>query len=78
VKDAVPCAALALIDEHEVMVVCSTGVDLGLVPWAADARAAAGLTELLIAVPERDLLPVQQLVADALRQPARLVGLAAL
>lgn len=78
VKDAVPCAALAVIDHREVMVVCSTGVDLGLVPWAADARAAAGLADLLIAVPARDLLPVQELIAAALRQPARLVGVAAL
>jgi hypothetical protein len=78
VKDAVPCAALALIDGREVTVVCSTGVDLDLVPWAADARAAAGLSELLIAVPARDLLPVQQLVAAALREPARLVGVTAL
>lgn len=78
VKDAVPCAALALIDGREVTVVCSTGVDLELLPWAADARASAGLAELLIAVPERDLLPVQQLIAGSLRQPARLVGLTAL
>jgi hypothetical protein len=78
VKDAVPCAALALIDRREVMVVCSTGVDLGLVPWAADARAAAGLSELLIAVPARDALPVQQLIVAALREPARLVGVTAL
>ncbi len=39
VKDAVPCVAQATIASHQVTVVCSTGVDLDVVPFAVDAMA---------------------------------------
>jgi hypothetical protein len=41
-KDRVPCSALGRrLDGTPVVVVCSVGVDLDLIPYAADARLAA-------------------------------------
>lgn len=65
VKDAVPCVAQATIVSHQVTVVCSTGVDLDVVPFAIDAMAAAGTDECLIVLPARDALDVQLLLAAA-------------
>jgi hypothetical protein len=63
-----------------VVVVCSVGIDLDLVPFAADARLAllgrdadAGL---VIAVPERDAHAATKALAAALRRPAEIVPLA--
>jgi len=65
VKDAVPCVAQATIASHQVTVVCSTGVDLDVVPFAVDAMAASGTDECLIVLPARDALDVQRLLADS-------------
>lgn len=57
------------------LVVCSTGVDLDLVPTAADARLAVmGETapRLVLAVPAADDLPVTRALASALAQPAEM------
>ena len=67
-----------------VVVVCSSGVDLDLVPFAADARAAhdgarpgvgAGSSRLVIVTPSRDRLRVVGEIAGRLRQPAAFVSL---
>ena len=59
---------------HEVVVACSVGVLLDLVPAAADARAAlAPDARLLLAVPERDAHPVTETLAKRLLHPAHLV-----
>ncbi len=65
VKDAVPCVAQATIASHRVTVVCSTGVDLDVVPFAVDAMAASGSNECLIVVPARDALDIQHRLAAA-------------
>lgn len=65
VKDAVPCVAQATIASHQVTVVCSTGVDLDLVPFAVDAMASCGTTECLIVLPARDALDIQHRLAAA-------------
>ncbi|MCE9622871.1 MAG: hypothetical protein K8R99_11050 [Actinomycetia bacterium] len=65
VKDAVPCVAQATIASHQVTVVCSTGVDLDVVPFAVDAMAACGTNECLIVLPARDALEIQQRIAAA-------------
>ena len=65
VKDAVPCVAQATIASHQVTVVCSTGVDLDVVPFAVDAMAACGTAECLIVLPERDALDIQLRLAAA-------------
>jgi hypothetical protein len=74
--DAVPCVALGT-DElgAPVVVVCSAGIDLDLVPFAADARDAVAGTEarLLLAVPEGDDHPVTRELAARLAVPAEVV-----
>jgi hypothetical protein len=70
-KEPVPCVAAGLDGDGEpVVVVCSVGIDLDLVPFAADARAAAG-ARLLLAVPERDDHPITRALALELVEPAR-------
>jgi hypothetical protein len=80
-KDAVPCVAVGTsVDGRPLVAVFSSGVDLDVVPFAADARLAheahTGVADpdLVIVVPERDRLPVTVLLADLLRRPARVVG----
>ena len=65
VKDAVPCVAEATIASQRVTVVCSTGVDLDVVPFAVDAMAACTSNECLIVVPARDALDIQHRLAAA-------------
>ena len=72
-KDAVPCVALAEIGGVATAVVCSTGVDLDVVPYALDARAALGLDQAVIVLPARDALPVQQRLAALAQPPVRVV-----
>jgi hypothetical protein len=56
--------------------VCSVGVDLDLVPAAADVRLADGRdARLAVVVPERDVHPVTVALAAALVQPAEVVGI---
>ncbi|CAN5401057.1 hypothetical protein BH10ACT2_BH10ACT2_17640 [soil metagenome] len=65
VKDAVPCVAQATIADHQVTVVCSTGVDLDVVPFAVDAMISCGTHECLIVVPARDAIDIQHRLAAA-------------
>jgi hypothetical protein len=72
-KESVPCVAAGVGERGGAMVVvCSIGVDLDLVPFAADARAATGPADadLVLAVPARDAVPVTYALASALRRPA--------
>ena len=76
-------------DGGPLVVVCSTGIDVDLVPAAADARIAAcsriaggrdlaggGDARLLLVVPEADDHPVTRSLAGALARPAEVVTLA--
>jgi hypothetical protein len=50
-----------------VVVVCSVGIDLDLVPAAAEARLALDpKSDLVLVVPERDDHPVTRTLADRL------------
>jgi hypothetical protein len=79
VRDPVPCVARGRRqDDRELVVVCSVGVDLDLIPYATDARLAeasnqpAGPDEdvaVLVVVPRRDLVPITTDVAARLRHP---------
>lgn len=63
-------------DGTPLVVACSVGVDLNLVPVAADARARdlpAG--ELLLVTPARDQYPSSRVIAGRLLRPAELVAL---
>lgn len=77
-KDPTPCVAVGEGKNGQpVVVVCSTGIDIDVVPFAADARTFHGLpgTDLIIAVPERDATSLTRQLADTLRHPARVIGL---
>ncbi len=65
-KDSVPCVALGESTSGvPLVVVCSVGIDLDLVPFAVDARQmhAPDATVVLV-VPERDASPVTKRVAS--------------
>jgi hypothetical protein len=76
VKDAVPCVAAAVIDGRRVAVVCSSGVDIDVVPFAVDARAAMGSAECLIVLPARDALDIQHRLAGLAIPPIAVVTVA--
>jgi hypothetical protein len=85
-KDAVPCVATGTsLDGRPIVAVFSSGVDLDVVPFAADARIAhrvasgadqvgADGLDLVIVVPARDRLAVTVMLAELLIEPARVVG----
>ena len=83
VKDRVPCTAIGRRrDGPGVVVVCSVGVDLELVPYAIDARLAAlreegnepgAVGEVWLVTPPRDLVPVTAELAALADQPLSLV-----
>jgi hypothetical protein len=59
-----------------VVVVCSVGIDVELVPAAADARALLDPDAALwLVVPQRDDHPVTRRLAERLRSPARVLTL---
>ena len=69
-----PWPAVAVGDG--LVVVTSVGIDLDLVPFAADARlAAAPDASLVLVVPERDAHAVTRALAAALRRPADVVAI---
>jgi hypothetical protein len=86
-KEPFPAAAVG----HDLaglplVVVCSVGIDLDLVPAAADARAAwvqqsapgsvAGPVRLVLSLPQRDAHPATRSLAGALVDAAEVVALA--
>lgn len=80
VKEIVPAAAVGHDAEGApLVVVASTGIDLDLVPEAADVRGRQpDLSEgarLVLAVPERDAHPVTVALAESLRHPAEVLAL---
>jgi len=81
VKDRMPCVAVGEhADGRSVLLVCSVGVDLDLVPYALDARATAAaatpgveLGEVWLVAPPRDLVPVTAELAGMTDQAVSLV-----
>ncbi|MGI8752500.1 MAG: hypothetical protein ACR2MN_09350 [Acidimicrobiales bacterium] len=62
------------LDGRPVVVVCSTGVDIDLVPAAADSRLLDGrAARLVIVVPEGDVHPLTRRLAARLEDPASIV-----
>lgn len=76
-RESQPSAAAGLTaDGRRIVVVCTAGVDLDVVPLAADTRAAiAPDAELVICGPSRILVSVTRAVAAQLTVPARFVDL---
>jgi hypothetical protein len=77
VKDVVPACVLGEdVEGRTVVVACSVGIDLDLVPTAAEVRAHyAPEARLLLALPARDDSPVTRRIAARLRDPAEIVVL---
>ncbi|MHB1138354.1 MAG: hypothetical protein ACYC2O_05305, partial [Microthrixaceae bacterium] len=75
-RDEHPAAALGTDAAGDpLLVVCSSGVDLSLVPLAADTRACIGPdTRLVLALPERDHHRATRTLVGLLRSPAELVA----
>lgn len=64
-------------DGRPIVVTCSSGVDLDLVPTAADDRLAhCPEARLVVALPGRDMLPVTEALAAALVDRAEIVTVA--
>lgn len=78
VKDAGATIALGHDSSGEdVVVACSVGIDLDLVPAAADARLALSPeSRLVIVLPERDLHPAIGRLGSMLTRPAEFVTVA--
>lgn len=83
-KDPVPCAAIGTDTIGRRFVLAfSTGVDLNLVPFAADARIVASASNtdippdcrLVLVTPSRDQVAAALLLADLLKHPAEYVAL---
>lgn len=77
VKDQLPCVAVATIraadggPTTEALVVCTTGVDLDVVPYATDALRLHPAERCWIAAPTRDVIDIQRRIADLVRVPTR-------
>jgi hypothetical protein len=66
--------APAVDDRNETVYVCSTGIDLDLVPVAADARLGIGEdAHLVLVVPPKDDHPITRRLAARLTKPAEIV-----
>ncbi len=74
---AAPAPAAGVDDDgRPLVVVCSTGIDVDLVPTAADARLGLDPTaRLIIVVPEADDHPVTRDLAAQLADPAEVVAI---
>jgi len=77
VKDVGASIAMGHDSEgHPIVVACSVGIDLDVVPTAADARVLQDPdAKVIIVIPERDAHPVTQRLAQRLRGPAEVIGL---
>jgi hypothetical protein len=72
VRDPHPAAALGVdAAGRRVLVVASVGVDLDLVPVAADLAARERPDEIVLVTPARDQVPAQLALAARLRVPTR-------
>ena len=74
-EEAVATAVGTAADGSDLVVVSSVGVYLDLVPTAADDRLTHGPdARLLLALPERDVVPIITDLADLLVEPAEIVA----
>lgn len=80
-KDPVPCTAIGIdAAGRRSVIVCTSGVDLDVIPYAADARLAAEAAEpgvgegspLVVVSPARDRFAITEELAARLARPAEL------
>lgn len=76
-RGRIPAAAAGVdLDGRPIVVSCSVGIDVDLVPQAADSRALVGEdAELVVVVPGRDAHPLTGDLIGRLAGPARVVAL---
>ncbi|MEZ5245312.1 MAG: hypothetical protein R2707_09465 [Acidimicrobiales bacterium] len=70
--EAVPAAVFGTDDDRSVLLVCSVGVDLGLIPAIADLMVAHAPDIVRIVVPVRDRLPHLERLATRLPVPTEI------
>ena len=76
-KDPTPCVGDGIdVEGRPVRVVFSSGVDLDVLPYVADVQAMSD-ERVMLALPERDLLPVVVELAELLVEPVEIVALPA-
>jgi hypothetical protein len=74
-RDPLPAGAIGVDDAGaRVLVVCSVGVDLDLVPVAADLAARERVDRVVLVTPPRDQVPILRSLADRLAPPTALVA----
>jgi len=74
VRETVPAVAIGYRDGTEVVVVTSCGIDLDLIPYAADARRCLRPeAPLLVVLAERDAHRITREIASTLHVPAELI-----
>jgi hypothetical protein len=75
-KEPVPCVGVGeRPDGAPAVVVCSSGIDLDLIPFAADARLALDPgARLIVVVPPADRHPVTLALAERLHDPASVIA----
>jgi len=72
IKDEQPTVAIGTDPEGRLVgVVCAVGLDLDLVPTAADAVATYGLEAITLVIPPRDHYPLVDELAALLTVPAQ-------
>ena len=75
-KDVVPCCAVGVsLTGEKMVVIFNVGVDPDVVSFGADARGQINASsDLVFAMPTRDIVPAVERIAQMLRRPARFVG----
>ncbi len=74
-SDEAPGAAIGVDGDRVVLVVCSTGVDLGLVPETADLIDRHRPDEVRVVMPRRDRLPSVEALVSLLARPVVFVDI---
>ena len=76
-KEAVPAVAKGVsLDGRDTVVVCAVGIDLDLVPFAADARLLHDSdAELKIVVPQRDAHQILEDLASRMISSAEIIAI---
>ncbi|MEM9466716.1 MAG: hypothetical protein AAGA90_15190 [Actinomycetota bacterium] len=69
--EVVPASLLAVDGDRRVLVVCSVGVDLGLLPAVADLVTVHEPDEVRFVLPERDRLPYIERLGERLPVPVQ-------
>ena len=74
-RDPFPAAAIGKDeDQRKVLVVCSVGIDIALVPLVAETSQVHLPDRIVLVLPPKDLLPVIHTISKFLKVPSSLIG----